>query len=268
MKEVLEVWKENISHLGMIARIARYEDKASYQSHYLGMLWQFLNPAIQIGVYFVVFGMGLQRNGVDGIPYIAWMLVGIVPWFFMSSSILGASRSIYSKIGIVSKMKFPISILPTINIASNLVSYFAMMLIVLLTLWIHHIPMTLYWIQWVYYFICMLSLMFALGILNSTISVLVRDFHVALQSLVRLLFYMSGAILNVNNPNFPPLVRDIFALNPIYYIIEGFRNSFLHGKWFFEDPFMLVYFWSFIVVVSIIGCHLHMKFRNRFIDFV
>ncbi|CAM3942552.1 ABC transporter permease [Catellicoccus marimammalium] len=268
MKDVISVLKENITHLGMIARIARYEDKANYQSHYLGLLWQYLNPAIQVGIYFIIFGLGLQRHGIGGVPYILWMLIGIVPWFFMSQCFTGMSRSIFSKIGTISKMKFPVSILPTINMVSNLTSYFAMMVIVLIMLFCYHTPISLYWLQYFYYVLCMFALIFSLGILNSTISVIIRDYHVALQSVNRILFYISGVILNINDKNYPPLLRKIFSLNPFNYVIKGFRETFVYKKWFFDDPIMMIYFWSFVLLVLIIGCHLHMKFRNRFIDFI
>lgn len=269
VKDVMTILKENISHFGMTYRIAKYEDKASYQSHYLGMIWQYLNPAIQVGVYFLVFGMGLRASSAKaGVPYIVWMLVGIVPWFFMSSSILGTSRSIFSKIGIVSKMKFPISILPMVNIVSNFTAYLAMMAIVLISLFANHVPVTIYWWQFIYYFICMMALLFSLGILNSTISVLIRDYHVALQSLMRLLFYLSGPIIDITQGSFPPLLQKIFGLNPLAYVISGFRDTFIYNKWFFDAPVDMLYFWCFVALVLIIGSHLHMRFRSRFVDFV
>lgn len=269
MKDVISILKEQFMHIGMIRRISKYEEKASYQSHYLGMLWQFLNPAIQVGVYFLVFGLGLRASGQkEGVPYIVWMLIGIVPWFFMSDSILGTSKSIFSRMTVVSKMKFPLSILPSVNIVSNLVSYFAMMVIVLIAIFWNHLPVTLYWLQYIYYFICMIMLMFAAGILNSTISVLVRDYHIALQSLVRLLFYLSGAIIDISANSFPPLFSAILHLNPIAYVISGFRDTFIFHRWFFETPVLMLYFWMFIAVVLLLGCHLHNKFRSRFVDFI
>lgn len=269
MKDVINILKENLTHIGMIRRISKYEDKASYQSHYLGMLWQFLNPAIQVGVYFLVFGIGLRASSSKaGVPYIVWMLIGIVPWFFMSTAVLGASRSVYSKIGVVSKMKFPISILPTINIASNLVSYFAMMIIVFFAMFMYHIPVTIYWIQYFYYFFCMLALLFALGILDSTISVLVRDYHIALQSLMRLLFYLSGSIVDLTTNAFSPTFKACLQLNPFLYIVDGFRDAFIYDKWFFQQPVLTLYFWGFVILVLFVGCHLHMKFRSRFVDFI
>ena len=132
MKEIAAVIKEQFNHAGIIFRMSRYEDKATYQSHYLGLAWQILNPAIQIGIYYLVFGLGVNGNRkVDGVPFIIWMLIGITAWFYINSSVLGASNSIHRQVGMVAKMKFPVSILPSINIISNLSSYIPMVAIVI-----------------------------------------------------------------------------------------------------------------------------------------
>ena len=76
MKEIAAVIKEQFKNAGIIFRMSRYEDKATYQSHYLGLAWQILNPAIQVGIYYLVFGLGVNQNGnVDGVPFIIWMLI-------------------------------------------------------------------------------------------------------------------------------------------------------------------------------------------------
>ena len=93
MNDVKLVLKEQFENFGIIRRISKYEEKATYQSHYLGLVWQFLNPAIQVGIYYLVFGLGLhQGRQVDGVPFIIWMLIGIIAWFFINSSILGSSN--------------------------------------------------------------------------------------------------------------------------------------------------------------------------------
>jgi teichoic acid transport system permease protein len=102
VNDVKTIILEQINSYGIIRRISKYEEKATYQSHYLGLIWQFLNPAIQIGIYYLVFGLGVnQGKEVDGVPFIVWMLIGIIAWFFINSSILGGSNSIYKQIGMV-----------------------------------------------------------------------------------------------------------------------------------------------------------------------
>lgn len=169
-------------------------------------------------------------DGYIPVPFIIWMLIGIIDWFFINSSILGCSNSIYKQVGMVSKMKFPVSILPSVNMVSNLVSYKWMMLLLVTAMVVFRVTITISWVQHVYYFVCMIAFLFAFSILNATITVLVRDYHIMLQSILRLLFYLSGPIWDINtlvkSPDLSWLVV-FLKLNPIYYIIEGFRDSFL-----------------------------------------
>ncbi|WP_302373256.1 ABC transporter permease, partial [Enterococcus asini] len=154
MKEVYLVLAEQLRNFRIIFRLSRYEEKATYQSHYLGLLWQILNPLIQIAIYYLIFGLGMNGGReVNGDPFIVWMLCGIIPWFFISSSILGGSNSIYTQVNLVSKMKFPVSILPSINFVSNLSSYFPMLgFYLIIMIGIFDISPSLYWIQYIYYF--------------------------------------------------------------------------------------------------------------------
>lgn len=269
MNSVLTILKEQVNNVGIIFRVSKYEEKATYQSHYLGLIWQFLNPLIQIGIYYLVFGLGVQRGrSVNGVPFLPWMLIGVIAWFFVNASILGGSNSIYKKITMVSKMKFPVSILPSINITSNLISYGWMMAILLLVLPAFDIHPSIYWIQYFYYFICMIAFLFAFSILNSTITILIRDYHIMLQSIIRLLFYLSGAIWDIESRGFPKWLVRILQLNPIYYFVDGFRDAFLSREWFWEKPTLTLIFWGIVLFLLLVGSHIHLKFRARFMDFI
>ena len=194
MKEIAAVIKEQFNHAGIIFRMSRYEDKATYQSHYLGLAWQILNPAIQIGIYYLVFGLGVNGNRkVDGVPFIIWMLIGITAWFYipMVAIVIGS------------------------------------------LLWAGVTP-SVYWLQFIYYFIAMVIFLFAFGLLNATITVLIRDYHIFLQSVLRLLFYVSGPIWDINNRNMPEWLIKLLRLNPFYYLIEGFRDAFFSRGWVWE----------------------------------
>ncbi|ECL0184694.1 Teichoic acid translocation permease TagG, partial [Listeria monocytogenes] len=57
-------------------------------------------------------------------------------------------------------------------------------------------------------------------------------------------------------------------LNPIYYLINGFRETFLMEKMFWENPSYTVYFWLLTGVLLFVGASLHMKFRERFVDYL
>lgn len=267
MIESLKILNEQLRSLPLIIRIALYDTKSKYQSHYLGVLWQLLNPLIQIMAYWFVFGIGIKRGApVDGYPFIIWMLAGIIPWFFIGPTLTGGANSIYGRINLLSKMNFPVSVLPSITIISNLFSYFTMIFIFIIIMVFNGYYPTLHWLQYVYYLFCMIVFMFSISLFNSTISVIIRDYQQLLQSATRLLFFLTPIFWNMNHLNHT--LQTILKLNPFYYIIDGFRKTFLNGEWFFQDVKYALYFWIITSIFFILGSILHMKFRNRFVDFL
>src|SRR5699024_6106267 len=128
MKYMFSIIREQINYLSLIMNMAKYENKSKYQMHYLGILWQFIMPVMQIGVYWFIFGVGIRsRQPVDGVPFFLWLIAGIIPWFFINSSIVQGANSVYAKINLVSKMKFPISVLPTVSVVSNAFNFLIML---------------------------------------------------------------------------------------------------------------------------------------------
>lgn len=269
MKNVYIVIKEQIDNLGMIIRISKYEERATYQNHYLGLIWQILNPIIQIGIYYLIFGIGLNGGrDVDGTPFFVWLLIGIVVWFFLRGTILSGSTSIVKKITIVSKMKFPLSILPSIAMASQFIPYLIMLGSLIVILIIFQIPVTLYWLQYGYYLVAMIIFLYAVSLLNATITILVRDYHQILQSAMQVLFYLSGVILNIKASHFPIWIKNGIELNPLFYIIDGFRDTFLSTRWFWERGTSTLFFWALVALLLLVGAQLHVRFRKKFIDYM
>lgn len=271
MNTMFKIVSDQFTNFKIIRRMAKYDDRASYQSHYLGLAWEFLNPLIQIGIYYLVFGVALRRGDpMPGVPYLPWMVTGIAPWLYMNKTTLDASKSVYQQVGLVSKMKFPINVLPSIKIYGNLYSFWTMIAFGIFLIFTNHIWPTISWIQFIYYFICMLALMYSLGILNSTISVLIRDWQIALQSILRVLFYMSGVLFNFVTSSFPPVLVRLLEINPYYYVINGMRESLLSRGWVWQQPNLnlTITFWLFVFITLTIGSYLHNKFRSNFVDLI
>ncbi|MFB4474018.1 ABC transporter permease [Oceanobacillus caeni] len=267
MTNVFKIINEQFEHLSLIFRLAFYEIKSKYQMHYLGILWQFLGPLIHVCVYWFVFGIGLRRGAPVGeIPYLIWLLVGLIPWFFISPTIVQGSNSIYSKVNLVSKMKFPVSILPSITIVSNSFNFLIMLLILVVISYFHGIHINIYIIQLPYYLLCLYVFIYSFTLLSSTISVLIRDYQLLIQSSIRLLFFLTPILWNIDN--FSEELKSLIELNPFTYIIKGFRDSFLAGDWFFNDVRYMAYFWILTILILFIGSLLHNSFKNKFIDYL
>ncbi|ARI76243.1 ABC transporter permease [Halobacillus mangrovi] len=267
MTSVFKIFKEQFLHLPLILRLAIYDIKGSYQMHYLGILWQFINPLIQVCVYWFVFGVGLRQVGTVGdTPFIVFLLLGLVPWFFIAPTIIQGSNSVYSKVNLVSKMKFPVSVLPSITILGNMFNFFLMLGILGVVLFFYEINPGIYILQLPYYIASLFIFLFAFTLLSSTISAIIRDYQLMLQSVVRMLFFLTPIFWSIKS--FPETVQSIIKLNPLAYIVSGFRDTFLAQGWFFEDWQYMLYFWSLTFLVLVIGSMLHENFKDKFVDYL
>jgi teichoic acid transport system permease protein len=267
MKAVIEILKEQVANINLIYRLATYEIKGKYQAHYLGAAWQFLSPALQIIVYWFVFGLGIRGgNPVGDTPFFIWLLVGLIPWFFISPSIIQGSNSVYSKVALVSKMKFPVSVLPSIVLVSNLFTFLIMAIFLAIIIAIYGINPGMYIIQLPYYLFALFIFLFAVTLLFSTITTIVRDMQAVLQSSMRMLFYMTPVLWDMSE--LPPKYLNLVKLNPFYYLIEGFRNTIFGHQWFFEDWTYTLYFWATTLLILFIGANIHVRFRKQFVDYL
>lgn len=258
MRKIL--W-EQIKNCTLMFRIAKYEKKSDYQNHYLGLLWQYVNPLIQIGIYYAVFGIGFRASSLE------FILIGIIPWLFINNVVIQGAKSILNKLNLVSKMKFPLSTLPNITIISNLPSFLTMVLILIITLMNKGIYPNLYWIQLIYYFSALLLFLFAGSLLNAIISVIIPDYQIVLQSLMRVLFYATGIVWDVNN-KLPEWIVNILKLNPFMYIINGFRDSLLYQHCFLESIGYTCYFWATTCLIFFLATRLYFRFKDRLVDFM
>lgn len=167
MISAFKVLKEQINSFYLMIRLSMYELKIKNNNNYLGMLWEVINPAIQVAVYWMVFGMGIRQGrsvGTAGqeVPFLQWLVAGIIVWFFISPAILNGSKSIYTRIKIIAKMNFPLSVIPSYVIFS--IFYPNVMLLIVIGVifqFTDHGKISLYYLQLPYYMIAAIALVFS-----------------------------------------------------------------------------------------------------------
>lgn len=267
MSNLVFVLKEHKENWYRIRRLAVYDFIAPLRDTYLGMIWIVLNPLLQISVYWIVFGMGI-RNGrpVDGHPFLLWMLAGLIPWFYIGSAISGGALCIYNKSQMLTKMKFPSSIIPTYTTLTNLIEALPTMGILFVVYAFYGYKINVYSIQIIYYFFAVTVLIIGFSLLSSALVMAIRDINRIITTIVRFLFYLTPILWVPSNEN--KLVNLIMKLNPFTYIIDGFRESLLYNKWFFENIGGTIYFWCVTICLFILGITVHMKLRNKFADMI
>lgn len=273
MRALIKIIKEQVNSFYLIMRLAKFQLRIDNQNNYLGFAWEILNPAIQMAMYWFVFGFAMDRglmkgeNGVE-VPYVYWMLAGISMWFFINKAILNGSKSIYQKYAMVAKMNFPLSVLPSYIIMGKYYGHLILVGAIIIICSLKGFYPSIYYLQLVYFLAMSYILAFAITLLTSTLTVVVRDIQMLIQSLLQAMFFLSP-ILWDRSANMPEWIHRILMLNPFYYLANGYRASLLYHDWYIVSHWGLtLYNWGLILFLLLIGSVAHFKFRNRFSDFI
>ncbi|ASN04123.1 ABC transporter permease [Virgibacillus necropolis] len=275
MKAAIIVMKEQLKHFYLIKRLSAYEIKNQNKNNYLGMAWEVINPSIQILIYWFVFGALREHNKVEivpgmEVPFINWLLGGFILWIFFYQATIQGSKSIYSRLRMLSKMNFPMSIIPNFVIFSKFYIHIFMLLIAVIIFQLTGFYMNIYYLQFIYFIFAAFCLIFSISLITSTLSTIIRDVHMFLNSTLRMGLYLSGVLWPITILNeFSPIITEILKLNPLYYLIEGYRAALFGTEWHFITHWEYsLYFWGVVIVLFLFGSMLHVKFRRHFIDYL
>lgn len=267
MKAIKTVAAELYENRARLFRLAVYENKAQNGGTVLGALWNFLNPGLQIFVYWFVFSVGLRVLPDKGeYSYAVWMMTGIFPWLTISSAMLNATGSIHRAANIVKNMKLPLSLIPAKSVMAAAINHGYMLVILVPVLVLNKVHISIYTVQLVYYMACALYFLVGFSLLASAIDAVFKDFQKFLSPTIKLLFYVSAVVWPLDSLD--KNLQIILHLNPVVYIIEGYRGCFLYSQEFWTAGLYSVMFWCVSTIIFIMGCCLHVKLRERFIDLI
>ncbi|MEK4893619.1 ABC transporter permease [Bacillus sp. FSL M7-0996] len=268
MNAIKTILKEQYENIYLIHRLSLYELKQAYAGNLLGVLWVFLNPFTQIGVYWLIFGLGIRGGApVNGVPYFVWLVCGLVPWFFISTTILQGSNSVHSRLSTVSKMNFPLSIIPTYVVLSQFYTHCILVMFMLIISLVSQGWHMINILTLLYGMFSVTIFLIALGFITSTLSTMLRDVHLFIQSLTRMLFFLTPIFWEPKE-NMPEAFLFLVKINPFYYILEIYRSALVYNQSSIIFSGYTLYFWGTVVILFIIGSMLHIKFRKQFVDYL
>ena len=160
----------------LVAKLAKNDFKTRYAGSYLGIVWAFIQPVITILVYWFVFSVGFRSGTGDlGVPFVLYLVAGIVPWFFFQDALIGGTNSLLEYNYLVKKVVFNISVLPVVKIISAMFvhAFFVLFTIILYAAY-GKFP-DFYYLQIIYYSVCVFILVLGLSYATSAIVIFFRD---------------------------------------------------------------------------------------------
>ena len=273
LNSILIIPMDIIHNRKLIGSLAKNDFKQKFAGSYLGTIWAFVNPIITVLVYWFVFERALNvgaqstKAGI-AIPFVLWLIAGLVPWFYFSEVLSSGTNCMIEYNYLVKKVVFKIDVLPVVKAISSLfVHLFFIVFTVIIYSCYQYFP-TLYTLQLIYYSFCMMALSIGIIYALSAIMVFFRDMSQIVNVLLQIGMWMTPIMWNMDAMagRIPGWAMVILKANPMYYIVNGYRDALYNNIWFWERGGMTAYFWVFTIIVLMGGTAIFRRLQQHFAD--
>lgn len=248
----------------LIISMAVREVRAQYVGSSLGLLWTLVHPIVMITVFWFVFSVGFKARPMNDVPFVVWLTAGLAPWYIFSQIISGSTSIIVAHSHLVKKTIFYPQILPIVKILSSLVTHAVFLLVLLALLASQKMDFSLYYFQALYYLFCLLVLSLGISWALSALNVFLRDIAQLVTVVLQVGFWVTPIFWDINM-----MASDIqwyLRCNPVYYIIQGYRDSFITFQPFWSHPYYTLYYWCVTGAVLASGALIFRKLKPQFPD--
>ncbi len=242
-----EYLKRLWSHRHFMMRVP-LEDLRAQNSHtFLGSIWLVLNPLLQVGVYFLVFGLIIPMDrGVD--QYLVFLTIGVFVFFYSQRVISECTRSLVINMGLIRTIHFPRAVLPISAMTGQALAFIPVFIVMSIVVLAYGNWPNFKWLLILPVFIIQNTFSLGIGLIGSRINHSYRDLENLLPFVFRLLFYISGVLYSVDSVVEDDFWRAIFLLNPMYCLVSLWRWV-LVGTSTGGEVWLATGIWSFLALV-------------------
>ena len=228
-QEVFRFWQ-------LVIIKVRFNLRSEATQSYLSYAWWIFEPLMQMGVYYIVFGIFLNRGGSDFVPF---LLCGIVPWLWFARSVNNSSRSIVQGQGLISQTYLPKPFFPLVVIGQDLVKQQVVFLLLFgFMLYFGYMP-SVEWLWLIPIVITQLMLIVAVAFLVSFIVPFARDIQYLINAGLMMMMFGSGIFYSYENVLLPEH-REIFLMNPMANLIVSYRMVLMDGTAPMADSLIVI----------------------------
>ncbi|MCR5282511.1 MAG: ABC transporter permease [Lachnospiraceae bacterium] len=255
----------------LIWKLAKNDFKTRYAGSYLGIIWAFVQPVITVLVYWLVFEKGFSAkaemfaSGVE-VPFVVYLTSGLVPWFYFSEAVTHSTNALIEYHYLVKKVVFKISILPAVKVVAACFIHTFFIGVLYLIYICYGFGIHLYNIQLFYYSFCMMALVLAISYTFCSVVIFFRDLAQIVAIALQIGMWATPIMWSVSNLEGHPLLQTLFKINPLYYVVMGYREALFGGEWFFMNWKMTLYFWAVTAALFAFGAWVFERLRPHFSD--
>lgn len=252
-------------NVNTLLQLSRNDIKSKYANSIFGIVWAFVMPLVTILVFWYVFQLGFRNPPIQNAPYILWFSAAYVPWIFFVDVTTAGCNSLVEYSFLVKKIKFNIRYIPFVKVISALFVHVFFIAFLFVMYLIYGFKLQWYNIQILYYTFCTAMLGLGLVWLLSAVNVFFKDLTSLYNVLIQIGFWVTPIVWN-ENTMVDEQIRRVLEINPMHYVVNGYRDSLIFHRWFWENPYETLSFWAITAAFLVIGRIVFVKLEPFFAD--
>ena len=255
----MNIFKRLYDYREMLKTSIKKDIGGKYKNSFLGVLWSFVNPLLQIIVYAIIFPL-IMKSDIE--YYVVFMVCGLIPWNYFSTVINRTSFTMIENGNIIKKVYFPREILPISVATSETVTFLISSILILLFTLGYGLGLTINIVFYPLILLVQYVLLIGISLIVSSVTVYFRDLQHFIGVLLQLFFYATPIVYAVDT--IPENFRWILKYNPMTYIIEGYRDIFWGQT--APDISTLLIVLAIGIVLCILGYLIFNKLQKKFAE--
>lgn len=205
--------------LELIWTKAKFNLHSEVNRNYLSYGWWILEPLLHMIVYYLVFGLLLQRGNEN---YPVFLLTGLIPWMWFSKAVSASSNSIIAGQQLILQVGLPSLIFPLVSLLQSSLKQIPVFILLFGFLWLLGFPPEEHWQALLPVITVQILLTIAFSCAIAAIIPFIRDLSYLVPTGLMFLMFLSGIFYDYKSIS--EEWQDIFLLNPIAFLIKSYRE--------------------------------------------
>ena len=255
----MSLLKDIINYWEFLKTNVKKDIRGKYKGSFLGVLWSFINPLLSVIVYAIVFQY-IMRFNIE--HYLIYLISGIIPWTFFTTSLNGGINSILYNGNIIKKVYFPRSILPISSVTSALINFLISCIIILLFTIFSGVGISVNLVFLPIVVIIQYILCLGIVFILSAVEIYFKDIEHIINFFISMMFYVTPILYTPDAV--PENMRFILKYNPMSYIIESYHDIFYYKQ--SPDLFKIGIVFIISMIILVLGYNIFKKLQKGFAE--
>ncbi len=255
----MNIFKKIYNYRELLKTNVKKEIRGRYKNSFLGVLWSFLNPLLQLLVYSVIFG-ALLAGGDKTYPI--YICVALIPWTYFTTAITQAAFTVIGNADIIKKVYFPREILPVSVVTSGAVNFIISTIIILAFVIFSGVGLSWYILLYPFILLIQYVLLLGIGFIVSSVTVYFRDLEHIIGVVLMAAFYATPIVYKLEQ--LPHTLQILVNLNPMTHLINAYRDIFYYHQ--MPNMEILVTLLGISLVLTVVGYFIFKKLQKGFAE--